>query len=137
MKNVVVFIALCCIIAVAMLLGMHQGNRPSAVIPDKADDGIPSIGSIQILNGCGVAGAANKVADYLRSRGFDVKNKGNAPTSNYPFTMVVSRKKEMSIARQVAAALTTDKVVLLRTGDETYDATVFIGSDFSERIPQK
>jgi hypothetical protein len=136
-KNVVVFSVLCCILITAMLLGAHRGNRQPAAQSIQQTDGIPSIGRIQILNGCGAVGAANKVADYLRAKGFDVKNKGNAPTSNYPFTMVVSRTKDMSIARQVAAALTTDKAILIRTTDETYDATVFIGSDFPERIMRK
>jgi len=74
----------------------------------------------------------------LRKNGFDVKNKGNASTSNYTFTVVVSRKKDMAIARQVARSLSTDKVILMRNNnDEIYDVTVFIGSDFQERIGQR
>jgi len=122
-----------------MFIGMQRNRQAST--PDKSPavgyDGIPSIGSIQILNGCGVAGAANKLADFLRVNGFDVKNKGNAPTSNYPFTVVVSRTKDMSIARQVAKSLSTERVILMRNNDETYDVTVFIGSDFQERIAQR
>lgn len=135
MKNVFVFLALCGVLVLAMVLGSRR-ELPHA-LPRNRNIDFPTIGSIQILNGCGVAGAANKVADFLRGRGFDVKNIGNASTSNYPFTLVVSRKKEMTIARQVAAALTTDRVVLMRNGDDIYDATVFIGSDFSERIVHK
>lgn len=134
MKNVIVFTVLCGVLLLAIFLGMKRVgavSQPDAV-PEK-NTGIPSVGRIQILNGCGVAGAANKVADFLRAQGFDVKNKGNAPTSNYPFTVVASRKKDCSIAEQVARALATDKVILLRTADETYDATVFVGGDFSER----
>ena len=135
MKNVFVFLALCGVLVVAMVLGSRR--EISHALSRSHNITIPTIGSIQILNGCGVAGAANKVADFLRGRGFDVKNIGTASTSNYPFTLVVSRKKEMTIARQVAAALTTDRVVLMRNGDDIYDATVFIGSDFSERIVHK
>ena len=139
MKNIVVFFTLCVIFIAAMFIGMQRNRQAST--PDKSPavgyDGIPSIGSIQILNGCGVAGAANKLADFLRVNGFDVKNKGNAPTSNYPFTVVVSRTKDMSIARQVAKSLSTERVILMRNNDETYDVTVFIGSDFQERIAQR
>jgi hypothetical protein len=109
-------------------------SAPQSAAVKEESAGIPSVGRVQILNGCGVAGAANKVADCLRARGFDVKNKGNAPTSNYPFTVVASRKKDGSIAELVARALATDKIILLRTADETYDVTVFVGADFSERI---
>lgn len=135
MKNAFLFSVLCGVLLLAIFLGMQRADPVSSQTSvSKQNAGIPSIGHIQILNGCGVAGAANKVADFLRARGFDVKNKGNAQTSNYPFTIVASRKKDCSIAEQVARALATDKVIVLRTADETYDATVFVGADFSERI---
>ena len=136
MKNAIVFLVLCGVLVLAIFLGMQRVGfaEPQPAAIKEQNGGIPSVGRIQILNGCGVAGAANKVADYLRAQRFDVKNKGNAPTSNYPFTVVVSRKKDRSIAEQVARALATDKIILLRTSDETYDVTVFVGADFSERI---
>jgi len=138
-KNVVAFMAVCAVLAVAMILGMnksggaHHVPQAPAPVQTSAQNGIPSVGRLQILNGCGAAGAANKVSDFLRAKGFDVKYKGNAPTANYFCTMVVSRTKDMSVARQVAEALGTDKIQLIRTGDETYDVTVFIGPDFPER----
>ena len=119
-----------------MFLGMQRlktGDCFSVPTEKKQSVIIPSVGSIQVLNGCGVVGAANNVADFLQAKGFDVKNKGNAPTNNYPFTLVVSRKKDGAIARQVAQALGTDKLSLVRTSDEPYDATVFVGPDFLER----
>jgi hypothetical protein len=137
-KNVLVLLVLVSILCGAIFLGMRRSA--GLIEPKQTLSGfvgtIPSIGRIQILNGCGSAGAANKVGDYLRVKGFDVKNKGNAPTSNYSFTLVVSRKKDMSVAGQVAAALgvESDKTILMRTGDETYDVTVFVGTDYPERI---
>jgi hypothetical protein len=136
-KNVVVLLLLVCILVASILLGKtRSGAQPEAKQLPGIMGTIPSIGSIQILNGCGVDGAANKVGDFLRAKGFDVKNKGNAPTSNYSFTLVVSRKKDLSIARQIAESLRTgkDKVILMRNGDETYDVTIFVGSDYQERI---
>jgi hypothetical protein len=137
-KNAIVLLVLLCILFAAIFLGRQRSVRqmePMQGLPGILGT-IPSIGRIQILNGCGAGGAANKVGDFLRSKGFDVKNKGNAPTSNYPFTLVVSRKKDMTIARQVAGAIgaENDKILLMRNGDETYDVTVFVGSDYSERI---
>ena len=138
MKNIVALLVLVAILIASILIGMRRSLPATIQAQVMAGSGntIPSIGRIQILNGCGVDGAANKVGDFLRAKGFDVKNKGNAPTSNYPFTLIVSRKKDMTIARQVAGALgaENDKVVLMRTGDETYDVTVFVGPDYPERI---
>ena len=139
MKNVLVLSALVAILIASIFLGMHRSS-PAATTQAQAVTGsghtIPSIGRIQILNGCGVDGAAKKMGDFLRSKGFDVKNIGTTPTSNYPFTLIVSRKKDMTIARQVAGALgaENDKIVLMRNGDETYDVTVFVGPDYPERI---
>ena len=138
MKNAVVLCLLVAVLAAAIFLGGRRANPSTSQVPAPPGVGhtIPSIGRIQVLNGCGADGAANKMADFLRAKGFDVKNKGNAPTSNYPFTLIVSRKKDMAIARQIAGALGAegDKVVLMRNGDETYDVTVFVGPDYPERI---
>ena len=41
----------------------------------------------------------------------------------------------MSIAQQIAHALNTDKVVLVRTAEQMYDVTVVLGPDYGERIP--
>jgi hypothetical protein len=113
--------------------GQAQHETP-APQKSEAQHKVPWIGKIQVLNGCGVDGAANDVAEFLRSKKFDVKSIGNAPTGNYQATLVVSRKKEQAVARQVADALGTSAVFIMRTQDEMYDVTVFVGSDFKERV---
>ncbi|MBD3422127.1 MAG: hypothetical protein GF398_18600 [Chitinivibrionales bacterium] len=138
MKNFVILSFVVAIVVCALILGRitsHATPRHTAS-PDQA---VPHIGRIEVLNGCGIKGAAWKTANYLRSKGFDVKNDGigNAPTFNYPFTLVVSRVKDMSVARQVGKSLGVDedKVILKRNSSEQFDVTVYIGSDFHERNP--
>jgi hypothetical protein len=109
---------------VALVIGIVR------TAPETARDDVPRIGRIQVLNGCGMAGVADKMADLLRKSRFDVLKIDNAQSFNYPFTMVVSRSKDMGIAEQVARALRTDHLVLVRTEDQTYDVTVIIGPDF-------
>ena len=87
-----------------------------------------------MLNGCGITGAAGAVADFLREKGFDVKNIENASSWNYPNTIIVSRIKDMTIAQQVSEALNTDKLVCIRTGEELYNVSIFVGADFGELI---
>lgn len=120
------------------MIALMVGSRslPSPPKESEREPGVPSIGSVQVLNGCGVDGAAGKVAEFLRGKGFDVKDIGNAPTWNYPFTVVVSRTPDKDVATQVAEALHTDKVVLMRTNERLYDAVVFAGPDYAERIDQ-
>jgi hypothetical protein len=117
---------------------MIVGRKPSIAPKVKVSKNtaqeliIPSIGRIQVLNGCGVPGAANIMADFLRKNRFDVKNIGNAVASSYQKTIIASRNKDISIANQIASVLKTDAVILLRNGDDMYDVTIYVGSDYKE-----
>lgn len=133
MKHVSVLAAVCLFLGISMLIGSAQ-NKKLRQTSNTRPTTVPYIGSIEIRNGCGMEGAANKVADFLRYNNFDVKFVGNAETWNYPYTIVVSRSKDTAVATQVAAALKTDKIVLMRNNENLYDVTVFIGPDFGERI---
>ncbi len=117
-----------------MFMGTEIKSKPIPEEKNKKIASVPYIGRIEILNGCGIEGAAGKVADYLRSTNFDIKSVGNAQTWNYPFTMVISRTLDTTIASQVASSLNTDKMIVIRNNDRMHDVTVIIGPDFGERI---
>ncbi len=135
MSNVFTLISIILFSGLSILIGSMKTDSPEFGIKKKTVvTSVPYIGSIEILNGCGIEGAANKVADFLRSRNFDVKNIGNAQAWNYPYTMVVSRSLDTTVASQVANALKTDKKAIIRNNENLYDVTVFIGPDFAERI---
>jgi hypothetical protein len=134
MRNFLVFCCLVVIMAIATIIGVMRESTPLAPKRKPPAAAVPYIGSIQVLNGCGAEGAANKVADFLRSKNFDVKSIGNADTWNYPFTMVIARSQDMTIAQQIAHVLTTDKMTMVRTNEQAYDVTVVIGPDYVERI---
>jgi hypothetical protein len=155
MPNALVFILFAALVGGAILVGRFTGTAPIATpalpaTPAPAEapltrdeppvsehtgrDGVPSIGSIQVLNACGMDNAGAAVADFLRSRGFDVKDVGNASTWNYPATIVVSRTHDMRNAERVAEALRAERVILLREEGGLYDVAVFIGADFKENV---
>lgn len=133
MKNIFTLTAISFIMALSIIIGksVSKIQRPQP-LPDTAS--VPYIGSIEVLNGCGVSGAANKVAYHLRKANFDVKNVENASDWNYPFTLVISRKTDTAIANQIAKILKTDKMIIIRNDDNLYDVTVYAGPDFGERI---
>jgi len=126
----IIFVTLIAVIAVGLLRPSHNAEKTAQT----SGDNIPYIGRVQVLNGCGIPGAGNTVADFLRSQEFDVKDIQTAQTGNYPVTYIVSRIKDMAIARNIAQSLSTGNVFLLRNGDETYDVTVFVGSDYPRLI---
>ncbi len=153
MRGSIVFLLFVLLVATAILIGSREDSAAPAAAPaaqpaaepererDTAHDrpaiesDIPHIGSVRVLNGCGVNNAANQVAEYLREKGFDVKDVDNAPSWNYPHTLVVSRTVDMRNAERVAQTLSTDRAILLRTEESLYDVVVYVGADFRERIP--
>ncbi|NLL14218.1 MAG: LytR C-terminal domain-containing protein [Fibrobacter sp.] len=134
MSNLFTLIIVSAILGISMFIGTELKTRPVPRQEKKKTVSIPYIGRIEVLNGCGIEGAAGKVADYLRSTNFDIKSVGNAQTWNYPFTIVISRTQDTTVASQVASSLDTDKMIIIRNNDKMHDVTVIIGPDFGERI---
>ena len=132
-RNIIAFVLLCSILIAALFIGVLRNRPPVLRDADERSFSVPCIGSVQVLNGCGTLGAADRAADFLRTHKFDVKHIGNAETWNYPFTMVISRTKDMTIAQMVAASLKTNRCVLMRTDDPAYDVTVIVGPDYGEK----
>lgn len=134
MKSVVPLIVLALLCGSAIFLGhsLREKEGTQTVMPGAPEQNIPDIGSIEILNGCGKAGLADKVADYLRAHRFDVKNTANADTWNYKKSMVISRIPDLTIARKVAMVLHCPEPILLRTEQTAYDVTVIIGHNYKE-----
>jgi hypothetical protein len=89
-------------------------------------------GQIQVLNGSGRAGQAEVFRAYLTERGFDVIEAGNARSWNYDHTLVLARTASDTIARHLAGALGTDRVVHLQHPASLVEATVIIGKDYKE-----
>lgn len=84
---------------------------------------------VEVLNGCGRAGIAEKVASRLRDLGFDVMYVGNADGFDYGETLVVDRTGDKDKARVVAEAL--GRAPVIRQVGRTFfvDVTVVVGED--------
>jgi hypothetical protein len=101
----------------------------------------PSGGTLQIdvQNGCGTTGIADKFTEYLRSKGFDVVEMGNFSTQDIKTSMVIDRAGNMQNARRVALSLGISEKFVIQQMNKNYflDATVVIGKDYTELIPFK
>ncbi|MCK9181568.1 MAG: LytR C-terminal domain-containing protein [Fibrobacteraceae bacterium] len=93
-------------------------------------------GDIQILNSCGIPGAAAKMRDYLRSQGFDVVELNDDRLWNYEETIIALRNPHWAGAEALAKALHTTNVIPLKNKRKMVDATVYIGKDFEQLIRQ-
>jgi len=86
---------------------------------------------VEILNGCGRSGVAERVASHLRGCGFDVMYVGNADDFDFADTIVVDRTGDRDKALAVAAALGEVQVVCQVTSAFFVDVTVILGDDVS------
>jgi hypothetical protein len=83
---------------------------------------------IEVLNGSGEPGAAQKLASYLRDGGFNVVHVGSADRYDYLRTLVVARTEDDRPAREVTRYLGDVDRVTQRARSEA-DVTVVVGKD--------
>ncbi len=95
---------------------------------------ISEVIQMEVLNGAGVSGLANRFTSSLRTFGFDVVETGNFDHFNVPNTIIISRSGQMENARRVAQALGVQEQYILREeAPEFYlDITLVIGADFEK-----
>lgn len=111
------------------------GPRPGGSVEAPATGLDPSERArirVEVLNGSGVAGAASRMTTYLRDRGFDVVDFGNADRFDHERTVVIDRIGDPRRAREVAATL---RGVPIRTEPDStlyLDVTVVIGDDLED-----
>ena len=86
---------------------------------------------VDVLNGCGVTGAATGVRDYLRARGFDVVELQNYKSFDVNESIVVDRVGDGVAAQKVAAALGLGSGRIVRQINPDYfvDVSIVIGKD--------
>ena len=126
MRILVLKVVFLCILAGAIYIAMSTGL--SREDPDPECE-VPVI--VEVLNGCGVSGVADKVAAKLRGEDFDVMFVGNADDFNYEETLIVDRSGACSKAITVARALEVENVVQQVRESFFVDVSVVIGSDMA------
>ncbi|MFO7526641.1 MAG: LytR C-terminal domain-containing protein [Ignavibacteriaceae bacterium] len=102
---------------------------------DSADQKIilPSQVQVEVLNGCGVAGVADRFTELLRSKGFDVVNKGNYTSFDVDNTLVIDRSNNSEKTVLVAEAIGVEKKRIVKQFNNQYflDITIIIGKDYN------
>lgn len=92
---------------------------------------------LDVLNGCGQKGVAQRFTDFLRRRNFDVVQSSNYRTFDVEESLVIDRTGDLSIARKVAYALGVDEKNIVQQINPDYylNVSVVIGRDFSKLKP--
>ncbi len=87
---------------------------------------------VEVRNGAGLPGAAERVTELLRRRGFDVVDFGNADRFDHERTHVLDRVGNPGYAREVAAILQGVPIESAPDSSLYLDVTVMIGRDLEE-----
>ena len=92
---------------------------------------------LEVLNGCGSSGAAEKFTDFLRKNNFDVVQTGNYISFDVNKSMVIDRTGNKENAIKVADALGIDhnNIIQQINNDYILDISLIIGKDFKQLKP--
>ena len=89
---------------------------------------------LEVLNGCGVNGIAEKFTDYLRAGNFDVVNIGNYRSFDVDYSLLIDRTGNMENAFKIASTLGIEKNNIIQQVNKEYflDVTLVIGKDYKQ-----
>lgn len=94
---------------------------------------------VEVFNGCGISGVAEKLTDYLRSNGIDVVNLGNYRSFEIENSIVISRNEKFQNAEIIAGlvGLNQQNIIQQINPDYLLDVTFILGKDYRNLIPLK
>jgi len=89
---------------------------------------------IEVLNGCGVDGVADRFTDYLRKKNFDVVNTGNYRSFNIDNSIVIDRTGDIINAEYLAEVIGIDNKQVIQQKNKNYflDVSLIIGKDYKQ-----
>lgn len=111
-----------------------------SAIPDSPNDkGAEDIVQVEVLNGCGVSGVADRYTEFLRPKRFDVVKSSNYQNSEIDETLVIDRIGNIANAYKVANALGVKNKNVIQQLNKDYfiDVSIVIGKDYFSLTPFK
>ncbi len=93
---------------------------------------------VEVLNGCGNTGLADKFTDLLRSKKFDVVKTGNFTSFDIDNSFVIDRVGNKDFAYTLADSIGIPKTNVIQQFNKNYylDVTLVIGKDFNNYLNQ-
>lgn len=110
-------------------------NSDDAILIDSTNKRI----QVEVLNGCGVSGVAEKITDHLRLNNIDVVSLGNYRSFEIENSIIIGRNEKTVNAQKVAAIVGLDKNDIIQQLNPDYllDVTFILGKDYKNLIPIK
>ena len=140
--NLLIFILVVLIVYLSYSAYLKIVQRSDGEVTVEEKEAPAEIIQLNVLNGCGVTGVADRFTDYLRAHNFDVVELGNYTvkgTVNYNVdeTFVIDRIGNKANAYKVAKALGIENVKVIQQINEDYflDVSLVIGKDYYKLKP--
>lgn len=94
---------------------------------------------VEVLNGCGRSGVADRFTNFLRDHKFDVVYMGNYMSFDMDKTLVIDRTGNNANAQKAADALGVESRNIIQQVNEDYllDVSIIIGKDYYRLNPYK
>ncbi|GAB4131737.1 MAG: hypothetical protein Fur0015_05490 [Ignavibacteriales bacterium] len=134
---IIIFILVCIIILMSYSLYDKISSSKRIIEENNSNDTVSEIIQVEVLNGCGVSGIAERFTDYLRANKCDVVSSSNYSDYDVPRTIVVDRIGNRANAKYVADILGVKNIVTEINKDYFLDVSVIIGRDFNQLKPVK
>ncbi|KUO60877.1 hypothetical protein APF79_05200 [bacterium BRH_c32] len=137
LMNIAIFILVIVIIFLSYSIYLKVFSITPEEIAETRDNRPSEIIQVEVLNGCGIPGAATRFAEYLRANKFDVISTSN--DKEIDETLVIARTQNMQNAYAVAEALGVKKenVNQIQNDDYFLDVSIIIGRDYYTLKPLK
>jgi hypothetical protein len=138
LMNVAIVVLALVVGYLAISLFIRHVLNPPVDASRTGEPGSPVI-QVDVLNGCGISGAASASTSYLRARGFDVVEIRNYKTFDVQESIVIDRRGELKYARRVAYALgISQENIVQQINDDYYvDVSVVVGRDYASLKPSQ
>lgn len=137
--NIIIFLLAAIVIFVSYSLFIKITDQSVNKNTEAKKQTASEVIQVEVLNGCGVAGVADRFTDFLREHKFDVVNVGNYFTFNVDETIVVDRIGNLENARKVARSLGIQRTNVVQQLNNNYflDVSIIIGKNYYKLKPIK
>lgn len=147
-SNIILNIAIGVLAVFIIFLGykifqrINQENKETSQIQanETIKKDLPSqIIQVEVLNGCGTSGVADKFTGFLREKNLDVVQSGNYLTFDVENTLILNRTGNKANAKKTADILGIDykNIVEQKNDDYLLDLSIVIGKDYFKLKPYK
>jgi len=135
--NIIIFFLLVLIVYLSYSASLKIVQKTSEAELDQNVEVASEIIQMDVLNGCGISGVADRYTDFLRAHNFDVVQIGNYISFEVDETFVIDRIGNKANALKVAEVIGIENVKVIQQLNDNYflDVSLVIGKDYYKLIP--